>query len=251
MQKTDKTLWRAFAIIGTLIMLVAFVISVMQYFTYKQHDALFLVRYDSLCINTQLLAAFIYLIFNPLNFRVYAISFYIFGVGNLLDNGNILGMVFLITASVFFFITGFFYKKRTLKIVLLLIPIALALAFQCTQSSLINFAISLMHIVAAAFLFSMLAALMYPEIKKLRSLREVVFIENPQVTQQDVDWLNKVLNGTRYITIALEADVSESSVKAQMLKLYKLLGANSKSEFCAMYHNSKFELKLNADTNQS
>jgi DNA-binding CsgD family transcriptional regulator len=85
----------------------------------------------------------------------------------------------------------------------------------------------------------------------MRSLREVVFIENPQVTQQDVDWLNKVLNGTRYITIALEADVSESSVKAQMLKLYKLLGANSKSEFCAMYHNSKFELKLNADTNQS
>lgn len=251
MQKTDKSLWRVFAITGTLIMLVAFVISIMQYFSYKQHDELFIVRYASLFINTQLFAAFIYMIFNPLNFRVYAYAFYTFAVGNLIDNGNILAMVFLIAAAVFFYITGFFDKKRPHKIVLLLIPIGLALAIQCYRNSFINFSISLMHIVAAAFIFSMLATLMYPEIKKMRSLREVVYIDDPQVSAQDIDWLNKVLAGTKYITIALEANVSESSVKAQMLKLYKLMGAGSKSEFCAMYRNSRFELKSNAGTNQS
>ncbi len=251
MQKTDKSLWRVFAITGTLIMLVAFVISIMQYFSYRQHDTLFIVRYVSLVINTQLLAAFIYMIFNPLNFRVYAYAFYTFAVGNLIDNGNILAMVFLTAAAVFFYITGFFDSKKKLKLILLLIPLVLALAIQCYRNSFINFSISLMHMVAAAFIFSMLATLMYPEIKKLRSMHEVVYVDDPQVTEQDIDWLNKVLAGTKYITIAMETNVSESSVKAQMLKLYKLLGTHSKSEFCAMYRNSRFELKPNAGTNLS
>ena len=82
-------------------------------------------------------------------------------------------------------------------------------------------------------------------------MHEVVYVDDPQVTEQDIDWLNKVLAGTKYITIAMETNVSESSVKAQMLKLYKLLGTHSKSEFCAMYRNSRFELKPNAGTNLS
>ncbi len=243
MQVQNKTVWRSIAISGALIMLLAFILSIFQYFAYKQYDQFFLVRYASLVINTELFACFVYMIFNPLDFIAYAIAFYIYAVGNLIDSGNILAMLFLVIAGLFFYITFFFTKHRVLKLVLLSVPLIAALGFQCYRLGAMNFCISLMHIVATVFIVVMIVTLLRPEIQKFREMKEVFYLDKSECTEQEVEWLNKVLSGSLYSSIAEESKVSESTVKIRMLKLYKMLDAKNKTEFCAMYRNSRIELR--------
>src|SRR5574344_1346836 len=122
MEYNEKKWWHIVALTGVAITTVCCIISVFQYIQFKQFETFLPLRYDSLIINITALTCFIYLACNPLHFRGYSIMFYIYGTGNLLDNGNILGFLCIFVSFVFLYITDFFKTNKIVKTVVLSIP---------------------------------------------------------------------------------------------------------------------------------
>ena len=107
MDDKEKKRWFITAIIGTVFMGLCLVISIMQYFVYKISAPLFIERYIALFINLISFFCFVVLIFTPTHFGIYFVIFYLYGCGNLLDQGNILGALCI-------FISILFLKKMNL-----------------------------------------------------------------------------------------------------------------------------------------
>lgn len=245
MEYNEKKWWRIIAISGLCISALCCVISVFQYQQYKIQETLFLIRYDSIAINFFSLGCFIYLAFNPLHFRGYCLLFYVYGLGNLLDNGNILGFLCIILCYVFFYITDFFKTHRVVKIIAIAIPPLVMLGTQFFRMGLVFFLISVMHILGSIFITALIAMVFYPRLRELDSHRTVKYINPADCSEQELSWLQQVLAGAKYITIANEAHVSESKIKARMLELYKLLGVYDRTEFLTMYHNCELTFSVN------
>jgi len=245
MEYNEKKWWQIIDRAGALTSTVCCVISVFQYLVIKKYDAFPPIRYDSLIINFFALACFIYLAFFPLHFRAYAVLFYVYGVGNLLDNGNILGFLCIFVCTVFLFITDFFKSKKILKLILLYIAPIIAMCISGYNSGTINFLITIMHILGAIYMTGLVALVFYPRFREIEAHRTIKYINPSDCTPQELIWLQQVLNGTKYNAIALESHVSESKVKARMLELYKVLGVHDKTEFLTMYHNCEFDFSIN------
>ena len=248
MEYNEKRVWKTLAYVGTGFMVVCMVISIFQFFLEKKTEPSLIIRYVSLFINATALVCFIYLSFNPFHFRAYSILLYVYGIGNIIDNGNILGMLCVLTSCAFLYVTDFFRKKRVPKIVLLSIPPLVSLISQYFHSSKVVFAISVMHIAGAVFITSIAVLLFYPRLKELDMHRNEYFLSLKDFSERDLLWLQKVLEGERYQTIADISKVSESTVKCHMPELYKKLNVADKTEFLTLYHNTKFILSVNADS---
>jgi DNA-binding CsgD family transcriptional regulator len=240
----EKKWWRIVAIAGTAVSLLCCIISIFQYFQYKQHETFLPLRYDSLTINSVAFICFVYLIFNPLHFRGYCVLFYIYGLGNLLDNGNILGFLCIVLCYVFLYMTDFFKKKRTFKIVLLAILPLVMLLTQFFRMGLVFFLISVMHIVGSSFITALIMLIFYPRLRELDAHRTVKYINPADCTPQELNWLQEVLGGMKYSVIAEHAGVSESKIKTRMLELYQVLGVHDKTEFLTLYHNCELNFSV-------
>lgn len=241
MEFRQKKIWSIVSVAGTIVTFLCFCISILQFFLDKQYSSFILLKYDSIIINTAAFLGFSYLIFSPLNYKVYGSLFYLYGIGNLLDNGNIIGLLCITLTFIFFNMIGFFDKYKYQKIVMLAIPAIVSLAIQFIRQGLVNFLVSIFHIIGAAFMGILILILYYPRLKKLgQTAYSVKIMDSKDCTQMELDWLKAVLEGKKYFQIAREFNVSESKVKARMLELYKLLEVHDKTEFITMYHNYTF-----------
>jgi DNA-binding CsgD family transcriptional regulator len=245
MEYNEKKWWQIVADCGLGITAVCCIISVFQYVQFKQFETFIPLRYDSLIINGFAFLCFLYLIFNPLHFRVYSLMFYIYGSGNLLDNGNILGFLCVFVCCVFLYITDFFKTNRIPKLVMLCIfPIGM-MAINTYRLGTVFSLINIMHIVGAIFMVILVALVFYPRFKEVEAHRTIKYINPADCTKEELTWLQKVLNGAKYSSIAEEAHVSESKIKARMLELYEVLGVHDKTEFLTMYHKCDLDLSIN------
>src|SRR5574344_544291 len=219
MEYNEKKWWQFVADGGLVISAVCCVISVFQYIQFKQFESFLPLRYDSLIINISAFLCFLYLAFNPLHFRVYSLLFFIYGSGNLLDNGNILGFLCIFVCCVFLYITDFFKEKKYLKLALICVipvPMMVINTYRMgTVSSLIN----IMHIVGASCMLALVALVFYPRFREVEKHRTIKYINPADCSENELSWLKKVLDGGKYSTIAEDAHVSESKIKARMLEL--------------------------------
>ena len=245
MEYNEKKWWQFVADGGLAISVVCCVISVFQYLQVKRFEAFVPLRYDSLIINFTSLFCFLYLVFNPLHFRVYSILFFIYGSGNLLDNGNILGFLCIFVCCIFLYITDFFRDKKYLKLALICVIPVTMMAINTYRLGTISSLINIMHIVGAIFMLALVALVFYPRFREVEEHRTIKYINPADCAEKELKWLQDVLNGEKYITIAEEAHVSESKIKARMLELYEVLGVHDKTEFLTMYHNCDFDLSIN------
>lgn len=247
MEYNEKKQWKLISIMGFIIATMCLTISIAQYIMFRRYEVIVLNRYVSLIINIVIFAVFSYLLFRPLDFKVYALGFYLYGAGNIMDNGHVLGVICIIVAAVFLFITDFFKKHKALKATLLSIIPAVALIIQYFLYGHIDFLITAMHIIAIIFLSYTVYTLFYPRFKELNEHHTVKFVNPEDCSEQDLRWLQGVLDGKKYIELAQEDGISESRVKSRMLELYKLFGVHSKTDFLAMYHNFIFQFSVNAE----
>lgn len=75
-------------------------------------------------------------------------------------------------------------------------------------------------------------------------------LEKDKFTERDIELLKRVLNGEKYNKIASIYNISESSIKAQLIKLYHQLGINSRTEFLTFYNGCTFILENSEDTTE-
>ena len=182
---------------------------------------------------------FLLLIFSPQNFNIYAVMFYLYGISNFLNNGSILGLFCIITSYCFMYCAGTFKKKNSFWILALVI-----LPFACfllqIKAGKEHFFISSCHYLATLFIFSLLYFLLIPYVRKHFSQKQKEFLSPPDFTEVDVVNLGKVQQGIKYDSIAFDMNVSGSSVKAMMIKLYRKLGVSTKEEFLVAFNNTEF-----------
>lgn len=241
MELNEKKRWRIFAIAGMIFLIFTCIISVLQYFDSKQYVEFIPGRYDSMVINFFALFCFIYMVFNPLHLKTYALVLYVYGLGNFLDRGILLGFLCLIGSIAFFYEMDFFRTRKVLKAVLLYLPPLVLMVINIKPYGLVNFLVNMFHILGVGIITCMILLLYYPRIQEMRQHKKVKYISRDSCSEQDLEWLKIVLNGDKYITIAKEYKVSESKVKTRMLELYKTLNAKDRTEFLTMYHNSTIE----------
>lgn len=245
MEYNEKKWWQIVAVTGVVLTAACCVISVFQYIQIKQFETFLPIRYDSLIINTTAFICFMYLACNPLHFKAYYIMFYIYGTGNLLDNGNILGFLCIFVSFVFLYITDFFKTKKTLKTIVLCLPPLAMMCINMYRIGTVYALINIMHIVGSIFMILLVALVFYPRFKEMEAHRTIKYVNPADCSEDEIHWLQEVLSGAKYSFVAKEAHVSESKIKARMLELYEVLGVHDKTEFLTMYHQCDFALSVN------
>ena len=81
----------------------------------------------------------------------------------------------------------------------------------------------------------------------MESVKRIKILEDTECSPRDIEFLSSVLEGKKYSKIAFLHDVSESTVKARMVELYKMLDVKNRTEFLTMYNG--FSFKLNSSGN--
>ena len=116
----------------------------------------------------------------------------------------------------------------------MILPVV-SLTTQFFRSGSLVFLLSLAHIAGAVYMGFVAFAVLYPILKKA------------ECSPRDIEFLSSVLEGKKYSKIAFLHDVSESTVKARMVELYKMLDVKNRTEFLTMYNG--FSFKLNSSGN--
>lgn len=241
MEFTEKKIWKKASAIGFAFSVACLLVCILQY--HAESNANTFQKTVRLTMNFMALNLFFFLIFNPLNFHVYAVLFYAYGNGNFLDNGNILGSICIALSYLFLSTTGFFSKRKLLKSALFLSVPVFCLCVQAFHTGYVVFIISVMHIIGAGLIFYLAWLLLTPKIEKAKEIKTEKKISRSRFSERDIEFLERVLNGEKYSKIALMHNVSESTVKAQMIELYHYLGINSRTEFLTLFSGCRFTLE--------
>lgn len=238
MEFTDKKIWKKTSIAGLVLSILCLVVCLLQF--YSDPTAATFQKITRLAINFTSSTIFLYLVLNPLNFHAYGILFYVYGSGNFLDNGNILGAVCIALSVLFVNATGFLKKYRKTKICLLSAVPLLCLSVQFMHTGMVNFLISVMHILGSGLIFFLAWLLVLPKIQKASTMKSEKILSHKEFSAGDREFLEQVLNGEKYSKLAQLNGISESTVKAHMIELYHKLGVGSRTEFMAVYNGCTF-----------
>lgn len=240
MESGERKTWKMISGVGLVFSIMCLMVCIIQY--RAEPDVDIFQKTVRIGINFCAVNFFLFLVFSPLSFWAYATLFYIYGIGSLLDNGNILGTLCIALAFLFLNSSGFFRTYKKTKKALLLIPPACSLLLQLIHAGSVHFLMSVMHIGGTGLIFYLAWLLISPKVKKASSLKTEKIISRTEYSERDKEFLERVLNGEKYSKIARLYDVSESTVKARMVELYHHLGVKSRTEFLAFYSGCTFVL---------
>ncbi|WP_443096980.1 LuxR C-terminal-related transcriptional regulator [Treponema succinifaciens] len=243
----EKKLWEILGRIGATITAFCLIVSLFQFFTDDSQNLDDIRKFIRIAINIIAFLLFLRLCFDSLDFRCYSVLFYCYGIGNFFDNGNILGILCLGLSFLFLNFSNFFKSYRSIKTCVFMILPVVSLTMQFFRSGSLVFLLSLAHIAGAVYMGFVAFAVLYPILKKAESVKRIKILEDTECSPRDIEFLSSVLEGKKYSKIAFLHDVSESTVKARMVELYKMLDVKNRTEFLTMYNG--FSFKLNSSGN--
>lgn len=241
MNFNEKKIWKIIALIGTFFMTACFVVSLVIFFNEKQYKLFTPERYVGIAINLISAALFFCMNFKPMDKMLPAFICYIYGVGNFIDTGNIMGFICLVCSAILFYQEGKIVKKNIFWIIILSL-LALACLLTQVRDGAIEFIKSVCHIAGGAFIVFMIFAAVYPKTREKKSPAKMTSLSPDFYSQTDVKMLTSVLKNMNYSDIARQLEVSESKVKARMIELYKALGVSNRETFVARYSGNEFVL---------
>ena len=240
MESIDRKIWKRASTIGLIFTSVCLVVCIIQYYCDPEADTF--QKIVRLSIHFLAVNSFLFLFFNPLSFNIYAFLFYFYGCGNFLDNGNILGAICISASLVFLENSGFLKNRRKFKIPCLLIIPFSCIIVQYFHTGKLIFLLSVFYILGSVYILYLIWLLLVPKVERAYSSKSEKIISGEKYTDRDIEFLERVLKGEKYSKIASLYNISESSVKAQMIELYHHLGVNSRTEFLAFCNGCTFVL---------
>ncbi len=231
---SDKMLiiYRHIAALCFLVLLVAKIFDVIDYFA---GIPLLLVEFIPACF---FLLLFLFLIIQPHRFELMAVvSFFYFALNMLVSsvNENPMGLLMYFLTFSFLMARGFFRKNRKLKIgcllgvFLILFLSQLRFGIKFFIESLIGFAGYTLVYVLGFFFF-------YQTISKYQENEKVLDLSvYPELTDRDKEWLELIMQETKYEVIANQYNMSFGSVRNRFRKIFKILQVSDRIGFMATY----------------
>lgn len=247
----EKRLWEILGRVGAAITAFCLTVSLFQFFTDDSQNIDDIRKFIRIAINIAAFLLFLRLCFEPLDFYCYSVLFYCYGIGNFFDNGNILGVLCIGLSFLFLNFSNFFKSYRSIKTSVFMVLPVVSLTTQVFRSGPLVFLLSLAHIAGAVYMGVVAFAVFRPVFKKAESVKRIKILDSAECSPRDIEFLSSVLEGKKYSKIALFHDVSESTVKARMVELYKMLDVKTRTEFLTTYNGFSFRLDSTENPNST
>lgn len=231
---SDKMLgiYRLIAIICFLVLLVAKLFDVIDHFT---GTPLSLIEFIPACC---FLLLFIFLAIQPQRFELMAIvSFFYFSITMIFDSvsENPMGLLMYFLTISFLMARGFFRKNRKLKICCFL-AIFLILMLSQLRFGLKFFIGSLIGLLGYTLVYVLGFFFIYQTISRYQDNEKVLNLSDyPGLTERDKEWLELILQETKYEAIASQYNMSFGSVRNRFRKIFKILQVSDRIGFMATY----------------
>lgn len=233
-----RVLWRVLACFGFLLTSVSIIVNiyVLPNSIYGEIGSF---PYAGFIGNVVAALGFLLLIFFPQNFNIYSILFYLYGISNFLNKGNMLAILCIASSFSFMYCSGTL-KKINIFASCSLVVFPFLCFFTQIKAGKEFFLVSLCHLCAAVLIFCVLFFLLFPYIRRYFNQKQQKRLCSPDFTEVDVQNLTKIQQGQKYEAIAINMNISTSSVKTMMVRLYRNLGVTTREEFLITYNNTEF-----------
>ena len=164
-----------------------------------------------------------------------------YGLLNIVDGGNIIGLMLFMLGCAFALKSGFFKRKAQLKFFSLMLSLIGAMLTQIRYSTPI-FVNSLLNIGIIAIIFLMFWFLFHTYLTELlpnRMALTEIELEKYDLQTRDYDFIRQILQNRKYDAIATSHRISESAVKQRMGLVYRKLGVGNRTEFLVLASKAK------------
>lgn len=185
---------------------------------------------------------FLYLVFFPDNFTVYAILCPIHGFLNILDGGNIIGLMLFGLGGAFAFRAGLFRKNSQVTILALAVPLVTATLLQL-RYGIPQFLHSMLYIFIMLIMYMLLFILFQPYLGELLPTiapKQKIELSEYGLKERDLGFIQLTLNNEKYETISAKYNISLSAVKQRMGFIYRKLGAKDRNDFIRLFSQNEF-----------
>lgn len=191
--------------------------------------------------------AFIYLAIKPRHVYVYTIICTIQCFLNIVDGGNIIGMLFLFLGLSIAFRQGFFKTRAKIKIAFFSLILLAAFLFQI-RFGISTFLSSVLRGILVLFMFAFYVVLFNEYLKELlpKKTTRTIDLSIYQFTENECDYIRRVLRSEKYAYIAQHHAISESAIKQRMNQIYRKIGVTDRTSFLLMCQNANIIFPKNA-----
>ncbi len=200
----------------------------------------------------------IFLIFRPFCFYAYSIVGFIFSVFWTVDSSNMLLsflyiLLFMTTAS----ISGFFYRKRNLKVIIIaVIYILLPLAqLRLGKEAFFDYIVTCLFAIPVIFLsFIFIFSSFHTYYDKIRAFPLELNLYS-DLTKEDIIIVCRILQNEKYTSISSSLKRSEVTIKKRAAKIFRCFSSVDKYDFVANFSNHPVmyngKLLMDADRNET
>jgi len=241
MDITEKQIWQTIPIIGAVFSIFVIISNIASHDFVKLHpeDLFALTGVTILLAITAIV--FLYLIFFPSNIFLYPIICFVHGLLNIVDGGNIIGLMLVMLGCAFSLKSGFFKRRAQIKFFCLVLLLLGAMLSQLRYSipifvnSLLNISIVAIIFLMFWFLFSSYFAELLPHRADITDIH----LGKYDLQKRDYDFIRQILENQKYDAIAMSHRISESAVKQRAGVIYRKLGVSNRTEFLILASNAK------------
>jgi len=163
-----------------------------------------------------------------------------YGLLNIVDGGNIIGLMLFILGCAFALKSNFFKHEAKLKFFCLMLLLIGAMLTQVRYSVSI-FADSLLNIGIIAIMFLLFWFLFrsyFAELLPNREKKTNINLGKYDLQKRDYDFIRQILENRKYDAIATSHRISESAVKQRVGVIYRKLGVSNRTEFLILASNA-------------
>lgn len=176
----------------------------------------------------------------PMKIEFLAVASFIYSMEILLTTNlseNLLGFMLYVLTCAILFSRGFFRKNRIAKTAASIIFFFVIFATQ-VRFGYAEFLQSFFTLAEYSFVIFLIILFYYLYLRNQGKSPIEKFLDLsqfPDLTERDKEWIELILQETKYITIASQYKVTEGTVKNRMRVIFKVLDVSDRIGFMATY----------------
>lgn len=192
-----------------------------------------------------------FLIFVPSQFWLFGVMSIFYSATVFIDQPqNNMGILIFLVGILVLALTGFFQKRGKIKTILFSIFFILLILSEIRFGRHI-FIVSVFSKILFSFTVALILLLAFH-----LSLGKLIFTSDkildlsafPDLTMRDAEWIELILQETKYDTIARKYNLSEGTVKNNFARIFKILNVSDRIHFMSVYGGCKI---LKENTSQT
>ncbi len=173
----------------------------------------------------------VFLIIKPKFILLWVLIGFIAFFINIFDGGNLLGLSFYLASILILLKYGFFRTKSIFKILAFLIFFMVPFIFQYKNFGVSSLKLSIFNIIISFMIFIAVFLFFAVDLKKYFEKKETYSISELNFTERQYNCFILAIRGFNFKQISKKLCVSESVIKKEMTKIYKMIDVKNYTEF--------------------